>query len=445
MERRARLAPSRWILPLALQAIAVIVGWQVLSLGLAETAVETDPRAALYWRPRDPEALLDASDEALRRRDTASAGALARRAVLAYPLDGRPYRNLGLAADAAGDRGRAQALLEFARRQSPRDLPTRDKLIQYAVTGEDYPEVFRLVDFEMRILPSSIDAYGPGLVALAQEPAVLKLLSERLATRPRWREGFLRMTADLDTDPEAVERIFAARGGDEPLRGGGTEADLLLQRQLRDERWSHAYITWIGTLAKAQRAVLGNVYDGDFRFQPSGRGFDWQLPQDGTGYDVVVGTAGKPANRSVLEVSFDGLPLDFRPVRQRLILGPGRYRFSGMGVSAGLTGDGLYWDIACENGRQQPLMQSVTFTGDKPWQAYATEFEVPARDCPTQWLQLDLVLGHLEPQPMNGSAVFSGLAISRMGDAIPAPDSGDRDGGHGTATKAADDPAMRLH
>ncbi|HEY2345014.1 MAG TPA: hypothetical protein VGH80_03940 [Xanthomonadaceae bacterium] len=442
--RRGTRGTSWWIALIALQSLALFAGWRVLTLGLAAAAVDSDPRAALYWRPGDREALLDASDEMLRKRDVAMAAALARRAMIADPLDGRPYRNLAYIADAAGDRARAKALFGIAKRRSPRDVPTRDKLLEYAVKDEDYPAVFRLVDFQMRIQPQSIATYAGGLVAIAQDPKALKLLSGLLAKRPPWREYFLGAVADLDTDPEAIDSLFASRGSDEPLRGGGTEADLLLQRQMRDARWSNAYITWIGTLTKAQRSALGNIYDGDFRFQPSGRGFDWQLPADGTGYDVVVGSAGKPVNRNVLEVSFDGLPLDYRPVRQRLILGPGRYRFAGMGLATGLSGDGMYWDIACEDGQQRPLMQTKAFVGDMPWQPFATEFEVPAEACPTQWLQLDLALGRLEPQPMEGSAVFSGVTISRTGDAAPASVFNGRVGGDTQLSSANGKPPARL-
>ncbi len=408
---------SAWTALAIVGSIALFLAWRVLTMGLADSWVDAAPQTALFWRPMHPEALVDAADDALAHRRFSEAKALALNALRADPLDGRAYRDLATFANFFGDKVKASRLLRIAIRRAPRDLPTRSKLLEYALTGGNLPEALHQVDMELRIRPEMATDLMPGLVLLSQYPGVLGPLSHLLESRPPWRLRFLTVLAASGSDPRLVDRIFAQRGGDDPLLvpRHGTEADLLMQRQIKDARWDSAYFTWVTTLSKAERTLLGNVYDGGFVFPPSGRGFAWQLPVEGMGFDVLIAPRMASTTDNVLQIRFDGLPVEYQPIKQRLILGPGHYRLTGMAQSNGITSDdGLHWTLWCAEGMQRPLASSQPFTGDIAWGRFQVDFDVPDADCASQWLRLDLGLGIFKGQPLEGSAIFDDLTITRL-------------------------------
>ena len=318
----------------------------------------------------------------------------------------------------------------------------------------------------MRIRPELMPELMPRLAAASADPAVLASLGRVLMTRPPWREYFLATLAASGPDPAAIDRVFASRGGDDPLpvqpplvgakgaslnldtSSGFTEADLLVNRQIADRRWGTAYVNWVGTLSPAARTVLGNIYDGQFSFPPlerkiswlnlSSKGFGWQVPDQGTGFDVVIAPRTQFTTDNVLQVTFDGLTLDYRPVKQLLVLGPGHYRLTGMGQAGAMTSeDGLQWVIACAEGKQQVIARSTTFTGDVPWGAFQMEFDVPDTDCGGQWLRLDLGGSAFKGQPIEGGVIFDDLQIVRLGAQVPAAaNEQDPDGSSTTTTDA---------
>lgn len=417
---RKRWSTSAWVALILLAPMAAFLAWRVLTLGMADMWVDSDPQTAVSWRSADSDALADAADGALAQPDYPKARTLALRALAAYPLNGRAYRQLAGIAEFFRNKQEAHRLYLIALRNAPRDIPTRGRLLEYNLRAGNLPDALHQIDMELRIRPLAASYLLPGLAALSQNPAVLEPLSRLLKTRPPWRAYFLNVLAASGSDPDAIDRVFASRGSDDPLpyQSGSTEADLLIQRQIADGRWSNAYVTWAATLSEAQKKVLGNIYDGGFRFQPGGRAFDWSLPDQGTGFDMLIAPLPDSTD-NVLQVTFDGLPLDYRPIRQRLILGSGHYLLEGMGHSNALTSaNGLQWRIACiSDGPQNIIATSRPFTGEIPREAFKTEFDVPNADCGSQWLELDLAAEALKGQPLTGKAIFDHLAITRTGDA----------------------------
>ena len=422
---RAPKTPTRsaWITLAVLGPLALILAWRVLTAGLADLWVESDPHRALFWRPTYPEALFAASDADFANLKFAEAKAAALRAVAAYPLEGRAYRELAGVADFFGDHADAKRLFSLTLRRAPRDITARTKLIDYSLKAGDIAQALHQIDMTMRIQPEAMPDILPPLVTLSQYPEVAAPLSQILVARPPWRQIFLATLADSGTDSAAIDRVFASRGGDDPLPPprGGTETDLLINRQIKDGRWGTAYVNWAGTLSKSERTVLGNVYDGGFIFHPSNKGFAWQLPDQGTGYDVLIAPRTQFSLNNVMQITFNGLPLNYQPVKQQLILAPGHYRLTGMGQAGAMTSDdGLQWVVACAEGQQQVLVKSQAFTGDMPWAQFQMEFDVPDSDCGAQWLRLDLGMGIFKGQPLEGGAIFDNLDIS-LSDASASP------------------------
>lgn len=444
-----------------LAPLALWVGWCDFSIGLASFWADSDPDSALRWRPDDANALVAAADLAVIAKDFTRADQLARQALSAYPLDGRGYRVLAQERQFFRDDAAVSRLANIALDRSPRDVPARMLLLDQAAKRNDLSAALAQIDVVLRIRPDLAPVLLPRLVAASSIPAFAKLVGHSLITRPPWRLAFLQSLANSGTDPEAIDRVFAERGSDDPLPPPllGSESDLLIRRQISDGRWGAAYFTWYSTLSVAQRTRTGNVFDGSFDFPPSNEGFDWRLPQQGTGFDVSIGPAGDMNADNSLQVHFNGLPLDYRPVRQLLILGPGHYRFTTMGGADGLDTQegGLAWTLTCAEGDGQALAATDFLSGDSPLALLKMEFDVPATGCSAQWLRLDLSEGDFKGQPLHGNAVFDNVKIERIdgagnnsaastndaglpsGGATPTA-SGKRDGTTSSMPSALNDP-----
>ena len=453
----SRFAASTWMVLALLGPLALFLAWRVLTLGMADLWVDSKPERALFWRPDDPQALFEAADDDYMNRNFAGAKALALRTVANYPLDGRAYRELADVADFFGDHSNARRLYDTAVRLAPRDIATHGKLLGYEMQAGQIQQALRHADLLLRLQPDIMPDLLPRLGSVSGNPAVLTALRGMLKERPPWRDYFLAILAESGSDPAAIDRVFASRGDDDPLPlhppqmvlrsagiesddvSGFTEADLLINRQVADGRWGSAYVTWVGTLSPAQRVVVGNLYDGGFTFPPvqkkigwlhlSGKSFGWQVPDRGTGFDVRIAPRTQYSNDNALQVTFDGLPIDFQPVKQLLVLGPGHYRLSGMGQAGAVSEYGIQWVVACAEGDATLLGKSTAFTGDIPWGPFQMEFDVPVSDsaataCGGQWLRLDVADGIFKGEPLEGGAIFDNLKIDRLGPPIPPPADG---------------------
>lgn len=428
-EPPAPARPRSWsrrqvLVAVLLTPLAMWLAWRIFGLGLADFWATSDPDSALRWRPADPQALAAAAENAATAKDFRQADALAREAIGAYPLDGRGYRVLAQGRQFFGANDAAADLARLALTRSPRDVISRMLLLDQAAGRNDFSAALSQMDIVLRIRPDLASLLLPKLVAAASIPAVDPIIGRLLRDGPPWRLAYLQLLARTGTDPEAIDRVFAARGADEPLPPPqpGTEASLLLRRQIADGRWGAAYFTWVSTLSVEQRARLGNVYDGSFEFPAANQGFDWRFPEQGTGFDVEIGTAGDLSSDNALQLHFDGLPLDYKPVSQLLILGPGHYRFSAMGGASGLDTQegGLSWTVTCAEGDRQTLAGTDFLSGDTPWGPLQMVFDVPATGCTAQWLRLDLNEGDFKGQALHGNAVFDNLRIDRIDAPGPA-------------------------
>jgi tetratricopeptide (TPR) repeat protein len=492
------MARSAWITLAVLGPAALFLGWRVLTLGLADMWVDSDPATALYWRPDDPKALFDAADDAFAKFQFKEAKSLSLRTIANYPLDGRAYRELGGASEFFGDRTSAKRLFEVAQRLAPRDLAARSELTEYELEAGQVPQAMHQVDTLLRLEPNLMPDLLPRLGALSRNPDVLASLGEILQARPPWRLYFLAILAASGEDPvavdrvadptryaidranqEAIDRVFAIRGGDDPIPmhppqteldavsedadevTGFTEADLLINRQVADGRWSDAYQTWVGTLSKAEQTTLAGIYDGSFLFPPStkevewlgltAKSFGWQVPDQGTGFDILMAPRTQFSNNNVLQIKFDGLPLDYRPVKQLLVLPPGSYRLSGTGQAEAMSSQyGVQWVVACAEGEQEVLGKSMAFAGDIPAEPFQVDFDVPAGDssdtvCRGQWLSLNVGAGIFAGEPLQGDAVFENLQITRLAPQTAAQIDRREPNSAPTAGRADQTPGETVH
>jgi tetratricopeptide (TPR) repeat protein len=471
---------------MVLGAAACLLAWRILTLGVSDAFVDSDPTDALAWRANDPEALAQAATEAFQNQRFPDAKALALRSISNYPLDGRGYRVLADVEQFFHHEKSARELFVIANRLSPRDFEARSALADYDLKSGNVPSALRHLDILLRVEPRIIPDLLPKLGFLAADSKIRDELARTLQGRPPWRQYFLAVLADSGKDPAVIDAVFAARGSNDPIpamppslqnetdnkMSGLTEADLLIKRQITDRRGEAAYATGIGTLSSAELSRLGNVYDGGFDFPPKPgkaewlhlehRQFGWQIPVEGTGFDVTVAPRSDFSNDNVLRILFNGLPLDYHPVRQLLVLPSGNFRLTGYGQSGAMnTEDGVRWQVICIGDHQdledvssnvttppapgattvatlldtpKVIGKSRTFGGDIPWGRFTIAFAVPPTDCAAQWLQLDVGASIFKGEPLEGGVLFDSLSVERVGDTPAAPEAGA--GSSGTQPKA---------
>jgi hypothetical protein len=402
--------PRSRVVPVILLALAGVLAWRVITLGMADHFARTDPARALEWRSQHPRALLTLADEtAADPAQADQARALAQRAVRANPLNGRPYRVLGqLEADPA----KQAALFGIASARAPRDPLSHTWLIDHHLREGRFAEAIAHADLLMRVQGRVAPDLHRLALGLAGSPEAYPLLADRLLTRPPWADAVL---SQLVANAPQVETIWPLM---DRLRQapGGLSAKVLaawLDRLTREERWGQAYLAWVSQLPPERLNGLGNLYNGGFEWEPGQGGFDWRLGRlAGAGIARTDGPG--VTGQAALRVSFQGRRVPFAHVRQLLALPPGAYRLSGRARAESLLSErGLVWVLACAGARPQPLAQTAPLMGNRPWAPFEVDFVVPAQGCSGQWLTLVLPARIPAEQRISGTAWFDDMRISR--------------------------------
>lgn len=409
---------TRRLFPWVAFVLLAVLAWYALSLGMADHYAKSNPGRALAWRSQHPEALIRRAEQlAADPAQAAAARDHAQRALVANPLDGRPYRVLGEVAEAAGDRDRAVELYELAADRSPQDLKSRAWLLDHALATRDPVAAVDHLDALLRLNPSLMPRMLPILAGLASAPPALDPLAERLQRQPPWRTRMLVQVAQNAPDAGAIaplfDRLRKAPGGLAP-----PELAAWLDRLAKDGQWGPAYLTWASQLSPERQRSLGNVFNGGFEWEPGVGGFDWRLGRIAGARVARIGGDGV-SGRVALRVAFEDQRVRFRHVTQLMALAPGRYRLQGRARPDQLrTERGLVWTVACAGGGAE-LGRTEPLRGNGPWREFAVEFEVPALGCGGQWLSLVLPARIPAEQRIGGRAWFDDMKITR----VKAPES----------------------
>lgn len=395
---------------LGLVGLLAWAAWRVLSLGLADHFVDERPELALLFREDHPRALLSASERlANSGGDPDQVAALARRAVRAYPLLGRGYRQL---AELSTDPAESTTLYTIAAHRSPRDAITLARLVDHALYDADHAAALRHLDQLLRVRPELLQDLYPIFEELVRQPESRPLLAHVLTRSPPWRSAFLRVLARRGPDAASTASLF------ELLRrqtGGLGEEELIawLERMISEQLWQQAYLAWASHLPSEDlEDGVGNVFNGSFRRQPSNVGFDWRIGSvPGATIDILP-TEGINGTRA-LRVAFEQRPISFRHVRQLLALAPGSYRLLGRAqLDRVRPRPGLAWTLTCARGGPA-LASTDSLSGTMAWHEFSAEFEVPSTDCGGQWLTLRLMTPPVNGIAVSGVAWFDDLRVVR--------------------------------
>lgn len=405
-------------LPFPLQVILVLalmlLGWRILTLGMADATARLNPEQALQWRLHHPAALYQLSERQVAKTEThgvARENAIA--SLRANPFNGRAYRLLAQIADNEKKRSLAYEFYQKAELYDPRDLETHAWLLNHALLNNDAVAAVHQIDNLLRLQDGLQTQLMPVIAGLATLQGSQKILIAALNTNPSWRLPVVRGLLMQEKAAEHYAGFFNLLT--QSSNGvSAAEQQLWLSALNQGKQWPLAYLSWAVNLPATNQRELGNIFNGGFEFELLDSAFDWRFEQvPGATADRAFREGAK--GQKALRVSFDDRRVVFNHVKQTLVLNAGRYKFTGQGLTANLkTERGLVWTIQCLDSGEQ-LAESGPWQGDaKDWQMFSVEFDVPADKCAAQSLTLKLPARVPSEEHISGAIWFDDLRIQRI-------------------------------
>jgi tetratricopeptide (TPR) repeat protein len=404
------------VLRVAAAAILVVilawVGWTSVQATRADALANTDPEAVLRLDPDHPQALLQLAWRQLGNNQNDAATATARHLLSVEPGQGDAFAVLALAAAKRGDSNAVQ-LAKIALQRAPRNRDLRTQEAAAALKAGDLPAAMAQIDALLRLSPGRGKVLYPAMAEQAAAPPFAKVLAATLATSPPWRAGFLSIL-NAKGSQVAVDQVYSRLRELGEL--SGHETGRWLDRMIADGRWGEAYSHWVGTLGAVAGSALEPVRDGGFEQDPEGIGFGWRN-------DPVKGafTTFEPASSGTraAHIHFIGRPSARGNLRQALLLAPGHFHLSmRLRMEFLHSEQGLQWRIRCDKG---PVAATLgPLDGNAPWQTMAVDFEIPAKQCAGQWLELVNPAVSGVAQQVSGDLWIDDVAITPRASPSPA-------------------------
>jgi hypothetical protein len=396
-----------------LAVLVALLGWGITVAALADRDSLDYPQDALAVRATDALALASLADRRMAAGDAGSAQALARRAIVADPMELTAFRTLAQAAVARGRMAEADALMTIAGRRAKRDRPAQLWLLQRRAAQGRFREAVAHADGLMRAWPIEMRAPVTRMLSLmAVDPAAGKAIAADLATDPPWRTRFLIDLSRGTSDLAAPFTVFSAlQDSKRPPRD--IELQAYIDRLVRERLYQAAYVTWVQLLPQDGMKGLGDLYDGRFDGLPGPPPFNWQLPRL-KGASVELAPVPQGPGGGALRLSFSGRPAPVVLARQLLVLPPGRYRLLGQARTENfVSAAGLTWTLRCAEGSKALAGETGAINESPGWAPIAAEFEVRPGDCSAQWLTLEQAAHR--PIATRGDIWFDDLQILRAG------------------------------
>jgi hypothetical protein len=467
-----------WQLPV-FGIAALILTWLVLSRSLAAFLASAAPQSALWFDSRQPAALVNLADQALTNAGAAqlkdvssdqekqpgdaelagsnrvsqrigkyienlahafsrfeSAGrnlsinrpvvpdneaevrSWAQTALAGTPLNSRALRILGQLAEADSDDQEAAKFMRAAEAITRHENYASFWLLRQSVVQHDYKSAVYYADVLLRTNADSSSYVVPFLAQISEDKAGAPFVKAVLADNPPWRRTFLTQAPQSVTDPRTtLDLLLALQNSPVPPTAEdlGPYISLLVSRKF----YGLAYYSWLQFLPPERLRQAGPLYNGSFEAPPSGLPFDWKITP-GAGVTIEIVPRPDRSDKYALMVDFQYGRVDYHSVSELVMLAPGGYSFRGEYTGRLVGPRGMKWRIVCANGNMVPDGESSMIMGSKDWQTVAFTFKVPDKDCPAQYVDLDLDARMASEQFISGSILFDDLQISRMASGAPA-------------------------
>ena len=407
------------------RALAALVGLLVLALlwpavrwTLADRYAQTQPQRALALIDGHPQALAAAAAEAIAADDLIAADRLARAAIAARPLESRGWRLLAAIDQQAGRLPEATAAHQAAIAVAPSDAISRLWLGSLRLSQGRYQQALGDIDRGLRAQPAWRDQVFAVLVPGIAQPQFAAAMVAQLERNPPWRREFVEAVTVGDQDTDRVIGFADDLADARPLPRA--EAQAVISRLQRDQRWPEMRAAWLRQQDRATGAEAPLLANGNFASDPEGFGLGWRFSGSaGSMLGLDAGIGGGEGARA-LSIQFLQQRVDFQNVWQLLLLEPGRYRFDGEARGLGLRTTGaLRWDVLCY-GDSLRLGDGPALRDGATWASFAFDFVVPP-DCPAQWLRLILQASGPSQQWIGGTAQYRQLTLRAVAPSALGP------------------------
>ena len=330
----------------------------------------------------------------------------AREVALRAPLAFEPLLIAARDAQRSGDVEKAIVLAEEARRRRTNFVPTRALLMEYYGRTGRAANMFVEMDAVLGLNNAAREYLLPELVKLIHTPAGREALAAELADRPAWRDDFFRLALNQSFTPQEAGDLFDQARSQRPRGDHSFERELFARALVAAGQVRRARAVWLEGLPQAQRARVGDLFDGGFTGASAPPPFGWTLYRSDLGRAEMESLDGE---RPILEVDyFGGRP--FVLAEQVLALAPGRYqlRYLARGDAAAESGT-IAWQITCLPERRT-IARSETGNLSEQYRTITTAFTIPGSGCNGQQLNLVGEPGDLSRQV---SVEFAALEVAR--------------------------------
>lgn len=352
---------------------------------LAAVGVELSPVLPLDG----PFRLENAARKALAAGDIELAKALAKRAILAGPVEASTSSLLGIVALQSGDVTLTQSAFRVGGQLGWRDTPVQAWIATQAQAVGDPRVMAERIDAALRI-GTPYDSMSPALNALEGMPGGADALAVRLGHSPSWREqylGSLNLLADADIERRArIEKLARLKGL--PLDCNSIGISTFKLSQMRRARIALALWQMLECGPREPRnltAAAGGFDESDVS-NNAATPFRWVVTTDADGeamLDVSPVSSGQ-----ALFVRGTGAKL-VRVARRMIILSPGRYMLRWKAVdSAHRPSDAVEASLVCSVSYAPlgPLNGERRQKGTR----FTAAFDVPAKDCDAQLVLVNI-------------------------------------------------------
>ena len=408
---------------LAVSVVTAAAAWLMLSSGLTSVLNENKPFAAALIsggngvtrtqieRRKSPPTGQPAP--VADQKTTARLREIAVDTLRAEPLNVEAIRQLARAAQQTGDNERAAKLLAEIYRRSFRDLDATGQLFTQSLVKPDLANALRYADALLRAQPDLFHAMLPVLSAIADQPEASPALIAIMNTRPPWRPSFFEeYGTSVKNDQSYLQLYFALK--DTPGSLSPAEVQSFLRNLLGRDRVDMALSIWLASLPGEKLSNLPLLYNGDFELPVNDAPFNWTVSNP-SGATVQIADIPGGMGSKGLSIEFANRRAEFQHVQQTVALTPGRYRLSGRYKSDDFRNSrGMVWRIFCGYAAPRMIAETPRLMNDAPaWQAFDVSFEVPATQCASQLVRLDLAARIPVEQMASGRIWFDKLAIEK--------------------------------
>jgi hypothetical protein len=320
-----------------------------------------------------------------------------------HPIAEEPFLLEGVIALSEGDTKRGEALLQEAKRRSPRNRMARLLLLDRFLRTERPREAAAELGTLMVLVPQSSEVLIAQLAemvtdqktagtlrgALNNNPILLNAVLSRLAYRGASADTILALSSAAGPPPPGVDKRWQ---------------EILVDKLANQGQVDRAHRLW-REFSKVPAMDPGKgLYDPELRGLPGTPPFNWRLV---TGAEGVA----ERASGGGLQIGFYGRS-NLLLAEQLLMLKPGAYRFQfqAEGDAKGETSR-LAWTLTCQGSKAVPMQLPLAGITYAP-RTVGANFTVPASGCGAQWLRLS---GSAAEFPAEQNVTIRNLQIAKGG------------------------------